>query len=210
MRSGVTGPRYRPGMLPVFVDGVARPRLGSALAERGLAARAFAAGAVAALVPDGVPLPVCPVVIEARSGDEAGQLLDGGAADVVLATDPDALVAARLAALIRRLRPEVVRAGDIAIDTVERRVTVAGAPLALLPREYALLLFLARRVDQVVAHATLHRALWDRDFDPGTNVIAVHVSRLRGKLGGTGVTVVTERGRGYRLATGVAGRGQGG
>lgn len=204
----VAGQRYKPGMMPVFVGGVSRPRLAGALADRGLALRAAVVGAVAALVADGQPLPVCPAVIQARSGEEAGWLLDGGADDVVLASDPDTLVAARLAALVRRSRPETVVAGDITLDTVERTATVRGRPLPLLPREYALLLYLARHVDQVVDHATIHRALWSRAFDPGTNVIAVHVSRLRGKLADAGVTVETERGRGYRLATAVAGIGR--
>ncbi|MBV9750658.1 MAG: response regulator transcription factor, partial [Acetobacteraceae bacterium] len=123
---------------------------------------------------------------------------------------PDSLVAARLAAVVRRSRPGLVQVGDIAIDTVERRVTRAGRPVELLPREYALLLFLAKHAGDVVDHATLHRALWGRCFDPGTNVIAVHVSRLRGKLGRGGVTVLTERGKGYRLAAPIAGGGKAG
>lgn len=191
-------------MLPVFVHGVERPALASALAERGLIARAVVGGAAAALVSEAMPRPVCPAVIEVQSSAAASALLDGGADDVVLASEPDSLVAARLAALVRRLQPGVVQAGDIAIDTVERRVTRGGRPVNLLPREYGLLLYLARHVGQVVDHATLHRALWGRAFHPGTNVIAVHVSRLRAKLGEGGVIVVTERGRGYSLTAPVA------
>lgn len=200
----MAGQRYKPGVQPVMVQGVERPALAGALAHRGLAARTVAAGAAVALVAEGLPRPMLPTVIQARSVEAAGELLDAGADDVVLASDPDSLVAARLAALVHRSRPGLVRVGDIVIDTVERRVTRGGRPLNLLPREYQLLVYLARHAGEVVDHATLHRALWGREFDPGTNVIAVHVSRLRGKLGGEGVTVVTERGRGYRLM--IAGR----
>lgn len=191
--------------MSVMLLGVERPALAALLAERGLTVRGGNAALAVALVgerlmADDDKRPACPAVVEARSPGDAGRLLDNGADDVVLATDPDSLVAARLHALVRRTRPQLVCVGEIAIDTVERRVTLAGEPMALLPREYALLLYLARHAGVIVDHATLHRAIWGRGFDPGTNVIAVHVSRLRGKLAHSGVTVITERGRGYRLA----------
>lgn len=197
-------------MLPVAVLGVERPALAEALAERGLSAKSGAVGAAAALVQEDGHRPVCPVIVQAWSDRTAGALLDGGADDVVLDSDPDSLVAARLAALIRRSQPGVLQVGDLAIDTVDRRVTRNGRPVALLPREYALLLYLARHVGVSVDHATLYRALWGRRFDPGTNVIAVHVSRLRAKLGAGSVAIATERGKGYRLfVTSVAARGPG-
>lgn len=191
-------------MLPVLLLGIERPALAAALAERGLVVSTARTGAVAALVGEGAARPLCPLVVEVRSPDAASALLDGGVDDVVLRSDPDTLVAARLAALVRRSRPGLVQVGDIAIDTVERRVTRAGRPLALLPREYGLLLYLARHAGVAVDHASLHRAVWGREFDPGTNVIAVHVSRLRSKLGVGSVTVMTERGRGYRLGGPIA------
>ena len=200
----MAGQRYKPKMLPVLLVGVERPALAALLAERGLAVRTTPAGCAAALVADGEPRPVVPALVEAGSADAAGRLLDDGADDVVLSSDPDSLVAARLTALIRRSQPGQVEVGDIAIDTVERRVTRAGRPLPLLPREYALLLYLARHAGATVDHSTLHQALWGRGFDPGTNVIAVHVSRLRSKIAGGAVTVLTERGRGYRLALKIA------
>lgn len=196
----MAGQRYKPGMHPVLLLGVQRPGLRALLAERGLTVRAAAPGCAAALVSDQVPRPLCPAVVEALSERRAGELLDGGADDVVLHSDSDDLVAARIAAVIRRAQPLQVHYGPIAIDTMARTVTLGGAPLALLPREYALLVFLARHGGATVEHSTLHRALWDRDFDPGTNVIAVHISRLRAKLAGGPMTIVTERGRGYRLA----------
>lgn len=191
-------------MKPVLLLGIERPALAGLLAERGLVVRV--AGAAAALVAEDAPRPSCPAVVEASSPAAAGRLLDGGADDVVLRSDSDALVAARIAALVRRSQPGVFQVGDIAIDTVERRVTRAGRPVVLLPREYQLLLYLARHAGAVVDQSTLHQALWGRAFDPGTNVIAVHVSRLRAKLGEGAVTVITDRGKGYRLAPIAGGR----
>lgn len=186
-------------MQPVLLLGIDRPALAALLADRGLLARDDDVGCAAALVADSQPRPLCPAVVEAGTARVAGKLLDAGADDVVLRSDPDSLVAARIAALVRRSNPSQVVVGDIAIDTVERSVMQGGRPLELLPREYALLLYLARHAGSVVAQGTLHRALWGRAFDPGTNVIAVHVSRLRAKLRGGSVRVLTERGRGYRL-----------
>jgi DNA-binding winged helix-turn-helix (wHTH) protein len=203
--------RYKSGVLPVLVLGVERPALAAALAERGLAAQPAAAGPVAALVAEGQAGPACPTIVQAPTDAAACALLDGGADDVALASDSDQLVAARLAALVRRSQPGVIQVGDLAIDTLDRRVTRNGRPLALLPREYALLLYLARHVGAAVDHATLHRALWGRAFDPGTNVIAVHVSRLRAKLGDSPARITTERKQGYRLSVApVARDGKGG
>jgi two-component system OmpR family response regulator len=209
----VAAQRYKPPMLAVMVDGVERPALAAALAERGMVVRtpaAAAGGAAAALIREAAARPLCPVVVEAGSEGSAAVLLDGGVDDVVLRSDSDRLVAARLAALVRRLQPGVIQIGDLAIDTLDRRVLRAGQPIPLLPREFALLLYLARHVGVAVDHATLHQALWGRKFDPGTNVITVHVSRLRAKLGPGAVTITTERGKGYRLNVPIAGKGQGG
>lgn len=195
-------------MLPVLLLGVHRPALAGLLAERGLVARTTGSACAVALVAEELERPLCPAVVEAKSSGCARRLLDDGADDVVLATDPDSLVAARIAALVRRTHSALVQVGDIVIDTLDRRVLRSGEPMTLLPREYALLLYLSRHAGVVVDHATLHRAIWGRAFHPGTNVIAVHVSRLRAKLGTGGVTVITERGRGYRLL--VAGGGAAG
>ena len=183
------------GEVPVFVQGVDRP----ALTDRGLTMTASAIGATVALVAEDQARPGCPALIEARSCARVARLLDDGADDVVLRSDPDSVVVARLAALARRSRPEILRVGDLAFDTVERSVSRDGHLLPLLPREYALLLYLARHAGSPVDHRRIHEALWGRVFDPGTNVIAVHVSRLRAKLDDSGITILTERGRGYRL-----------
>ena len=95
----------------------------------------------------------------------------------------------------------MVTIGSLSIDRIARTAARGGRPLALLPREFALLDLLARHCNQTVARAALHEALFGLRFDPGTNVLAVHVSRLRAELERDGRTpmLLTDRGRGYRL-----------
>ncbi|WP_205171131.1 winged helix-turn-helix domain-containing protein, partial [Burkholderia sp. LMG 13014] len=79
--------------------------------------------------------------------------------------------------------------------------TCAGRPVALLPREYLLLEFLMRHADQTVSRTMLFEAVWGYRLDERTNVIDVHVSRLRKKLDPTGALslIRTVRGSGYTL-----------
>ena len=186
-------------MAAILVIGVDRPGL-SAVLSRADHGRGDAAGPpLAALVRAGEPAPVCPALIEAPDVATAIRLLDT-ADDVVLASDPDALVAARLAALVRRSTAPRLQVGDVAIDQVTRRVTRAGAAIALVPREYALLLHLARRQGDTVSRRVLLDQVWGLGFDPGTNVVEVHVSRLRAKLGHASAPILfTDKGAGYRL-----------
>lgn len=105
-----------------------------------------------------------------------------------------------------RLVPLSIAVGPLSIDPVERRVTRSGRPIALLPREYALLLHLARAEGRRVSRAELLAAVWGLGFDPGTNVVEVHVSRLRAKLdrGFDAPLLHTEKGRGYYLVQGLS------
>ena len=186
-------------MSNITIVGVERPGLASALVRYGLA---IGSPPVAALVAAAMAVPDGPALIEVSDAAAAAVLLDRGADDVVVASDPDTLVAARLAALVRRTTAARLAIGDLAIDPVERRVTRAGRLIALLPREYAVLLHLCRRADATVSRAELTREVLGLGFDPGTNIVAVHVSRLRAKLhaGGGAPLLWTDRGRGYRLA----------
>ncbi len=144
--------------------------------------------------------PLMLVLSEGCSASVA-RALDAGADDAVLQPVSAGEIAARIAARIRPT-PQGITIGDLVIDPVERRVTRAGQPIALLPREYALLLYLARAGGRCVGRAELLAAVWRLRFDPGTNVIEVHVSRLRAKLdrGFGEPLLLTEKGRGYRLA----------
>jgi two-component system OmpR family response regulator len=96
---------------------------------------------------------------------------------------------------------DLIRLGALSIDPVTRRVSREGEPIVLLPREYAVLLHLARAPGRAVSRIELREAVWGLHFDPGTNVVEVHVSRLRAKLdrGFDRPMLLTERGSGYRL-----------
>lgn len=135
----------------------------------------------------------------ADSEAAAVALLDEGADDVVLPGCGIPLLAARIA---RLARPSLLAVGTLVIDPVARRAWRGDRELDLLPREYALLLHLARHADRVVTRQQLRSAVLGRDFDPGTNVVEVHVSRLRAQLDrGSTPMLLTERGRGYRLVS---------
>ncbi|ATY34655.1 transcriptional regulator [Sphingomonas psychrotolerans] len=126
--------------------------------------------------------------------------LDAGADDAVVLPVCAGEIAARLAARLRCHAPTVI-VGGLQIDTVERRVERESRAITLLPREYALLLYLARSAGRCVGREELLAAVWGLSFDPGTNVVEVHVSRLRAKLdrGFAVPMLVTDKGRGYRL-----------
>lgn len=74
------------------------------------------------------------------------------------------------------------RVGDLELDRLSRRVTRAGQDITLQPREFRLLEYLMRNADRVVTRTMLLEHVWDYHFDPQTNVIDVHVSRLRAKI----------------------------
>lgn len=185
-------------MARVLVDGVERPGLAALLAARGLALAADAQGATLALVGAAGGAFGLPHVVQVACAGLAATVLDAGADDVVLAADPDALVAARLAAVAGR-RSATLTVGDLRIDLVERRVWRAGRAVALLPREYTLLVLLARAGGAVLGEARLRHALSGTACSPGTNVVAVHLSRLRARLGPGSTAIVTVKGQGYRL-----------
>jgi two-component system, OmpR family, response regulator len=90
---------------------------------------------------------------------------------------------------------------DLEMDLLSRKVKRGKMTMELQPREFRLLEYLMRHVNQVVTRTMLLEGVWDYHFDPGTNVIDVHVSRLRRKLdeGGAQPLLHTVRGAGYRL-----------
>lgn len=95
----------------------------------------------------------------------------------------------------------VYRVGDLELDRLSHTVRRAGREITLQPREFRLLEYLMRHAGQVVTRTMLLENVWDYHFDPQTNVIDVHVSRLRGKIEkGFGKPVLhTIRGAGYML-----------
>ena len=112
---------------------------------------------------------------------------------------------ARLEALTRRGQSPVADTtlvvADLEMDLLARRVRRGGEPLDLKPREFKILEVLMRHPGQVVTRTMLLESVWDYQFDPQTNVIDVHMSRLRKKLGGSADQPLLEtvRGAGYRL-----------
>lgn len=113
---------------------------------------------------------------------------------------------ARLEALVRRRSPAQaelrLEIADLVLDLVTHSVTRAGQALRLQPREYRLLEFMLRHQGQVVTRTMLLEQVWDYHFDPQTNVIDVHVSRLRTKIdkGFAPPLLHTVRGTGYKLS----------
>ncbi len=109
---------------------------------------------------------------------------------------------ARLEALTRRGNAETrLKVADLEMDLLTRAVTRAGRVIDLLPREYRLLEYLMRHAGHIVTRTMLLEKVWDHHFDPQTNVIDVHVSRLRQKLDKGFATPLlhTVRGAGYTL-----------
>jgi len=109
---------------------------------------------------------------------------------------------ARVRALLRRaVGARRLDLGPLRVDFTERKVSLDGATLDLTSKEYALLLHLAHRIDRVVSRTELIAQVWGSSFDPGSNLVDVHVSRLREKLGDAAWMIETQRGVGYRLRT---------
>ncbi len=114
-------------------------------------------------------------------------------------------LSARVTALARRPQAmeqeTVLRAGDLEKQLITRKVTRAGQEIDLLPREFALLEHLLRRKGRVQTRTMLLEAVWDISFDPMTNVVETHISRLRAKVDKPfdRELIQTVRGAGYRI-----------
>jgi two-component system OmpR family response regulator len=114
-------------------------------------------------------------------------------------------LSARIAALARRpvaLEQEtVLRTQDLEMDLIARKVTRGGVVIDLLPREFSILEHLLRRKGRVQTRTMLLESIWDIRFDPMTNVVETHISRLRSKVDKPFETelIKTVRGAGYRI-----------
>lgn len=134
------------------------------------------------------------------------QGLKSGADDYLAKPFAPAELAARVEALGRRQTGveapvTVLRTGDLEMNLLTRKVTRAGKKIDLQPREFRLLEYLMRHAGQVVTRTMLLEKVWDYNFDPQTNVIDVHISRLRAKIDKEfgEAMLQTVRGAGYRL-----------
>ena len=152
----------------------------------------------------GVATPV--LLLTARDELEARvRGLEGGADDYL--TKPFDLpeLIARVHALIRRAelrhKDATLKAGNLVLDPLARRVTQGDRVVDLSPREFTLLEFLMRNVGRTVSRSRIADAVWNYKFDPETNVVDVYVNYLRKKLSfaGQSAPIRTVRGIGYRL-----------
>ncbi len=108
----------------------------------------------------------------------------------------------RAAGGVRQVQETTLRCADLELDRLTRQVRRAARKIALQPREFRLLEYMLLHAGEVVTRTMLLEAVWDYHFDPGTNVIDVHISRLRRKIddGEEQALFHTVRGAGYRLA----------
>jgi two-component system OmpR family response regulator len=149
-----------------------------------------------------------PVLILSALGevDDRVKGLRAGGDDYLVKPFAFAELLARLDALTRRRdadSPETtLSVGDLEMDLLSRSVRRAGKSIGLQPREFRLLEYLMRHADQVVTRTMLLEGVWDYNFDPQTNVIDVHISRLRGKIDRDfdRPLIHTVRGAGYMLS----------
>ena len=156
-----------------------------------------------ALRREGVRTPVV-LLTALGSVEERVAGLRAGADDYVVKPFALAELLARLEAVCRRTaaRPAaVLEAGDLTLDLTTRRVLCGGQEIDLTPTEFSVLEMLMRHAGQVVTRKMLCEHLWEADWEGTTNVIEVHINRLRGKLqrGSPKPLIHTVRGRGYVL-----------
>ena len=137
--------------------------------------------------------------------DERVRGLRAGGDDYMTKPFASEEMTARLEVLLRRARSQprqtTLRVQDLELDLVTRRVRRGGRDIPLLPTEFKLLEFLMRNSGQVLARTMIFEAVWGYHFDPGTNLIDVHLGRLRRKVDSPGFEplIKTVRGSGYAL-----------
>jgi two-component system OmpR family response regulator len=141
------------------------------------------------------------LMLSAKDGEhDQADALDDGADDYLTKPFSYVVLLARIRALLRRgsvARPAVLRVGEVRLDPASREVDVAGAPVELTSREFALLEYLARHAGRVLTKTELLDHVWDAAAETAPNAVEVYVGYLRRKIGAE--RLLTVRGAGYRL-----------
>jgi DNA-binding response OmpR family regulator len=142
------------------------------------------------------------IIVVTAHGEETDRVLalDAGADDYLVKPFGLAELQARIRAVLRRVRPggDVIRHGPLTVDIRTRRVSVAGADVALTPKEFDILECLALDPGRVVSRQEILESAWDAHWYGPTKVLDVHVAALRRKLRVPGL-IETVYGRGFRL-----------
>ncbi len=148
-----------------------------------------------------------PVIILSALGevDDRVEGLKAGGDDYLVKPFAFSELLARIDALLRRgeIKPDssLLKVADLELDRLSHAVKRAGKPIDLQPREYLILEYLMQHAGQIVTRTMLLESVWDYHFDPQTNIIDVHISRLRNKIDRdfTPPLLQTVRGAGYCL-----------
>lgn len=149
----------------------------------------------------------CPVLVLSALGglNDRVEGLEAGADDYLVKPFAFSELSARLSALARRpplqAEPTRLHVADLELDLLRHSVRRGGTDIALQPREYRLLCYLMKNADRVVTRTMLLEGVWDFHFDPKTNVVETHISRLRNKIDKPfdHDLIHTVRGAGYSL-----------
>ncbi|SDU80296.1 DNA-binding response regulator, OmpR family, contains REC and winged-helix (wHTH) domain [Microlunatus sagamiharensis] len=141
------------------------------------------------------------LMLSAKDGEhDQADALDDGADDYLTKPFSYVVLLARLRALLRRgaaARPTVLEVGQVRLDPASHEVTVAGEPVELTSREFALLEYLARHAGRVLTKTELLDHVWEAAAETAPNAVEVYVGYVRRKIGAE--RLVTVRGAGYRL-----------
>ena len=148
----------------------------------------------------GLAVPI--LMLTAKDGElDEAEALDTGADDFLSKPFSYTVLLARVRALLRRATTPaatVLRSGDVELDPATRTCTSAGDSVVLTAKEFAVLEYLLRRAGEVVPKHDILEHVWDFAYEGGPNVVEVHVSALRRKLGDAAIETI--RGGGYRMA----------
>jgi DNA-binding response OmpR family regulator len=147
-----------------------------------------------------------PVIMLTARGEDVERIvgLELGADDYVTKPFNPRELVARVRAVLRRYQSglrldQPLSIGRLQIDPAGREVKLDGAPLPLRPKEFDLLLAMARHAGAVMSRDQLLDLVWGFDFPGGTRTVDAHISNLRRRLHGSGVRIDTHRGIGYKL-----------